>query len=404
MRRSVRIRPLFSLLLAVAAMVGSAPSWAAASSAAGADDLRAAYAGPQEVAEGKRVVKQSCAKCHGADGIATTKDMPNLAGQRAPFLLSEMKAYKAGGRSDKSMVSAVKFLSDDAMLAAAAYYASLDPAPPSATKAAPAKADAVSAGKAAAAGCAGCHGDTGITETSGMPSLIGQHPAYLVTAMTAYKSGLRKEDMMQTLVGGLSDNEMKNIALFFALQKTAKAKTPVSGNKAAGKAAATACAGCHGEQGVSSSPATPSLAGQDSEYFVAALEAYKNGSRTDETMKGVADSLENKAMKDLAAYYASLSPQAPKVVKPLSSEEWAQRCDRCHGVDGNSIDPRIPALAAQRVDYLKNALLAYKSGVRKSPQMSAMTAVLNEEDIAGLAAYYARQKPRALIFVPLPAK
>ena len=118
------------------------------------------------------------------------------------------------------MDGAVKFLSDDALLAAAAYYASLDPAQPIATKAAPVKADALSAGKAAASGCAGCHGETGVSKTSGVPSLVGQDPAYLVVAMNAYKAGQRKDDMMKTLVGGLSDRDMKNIALFYAFAKT----------------------------------------------------------------------------------------------------------------------------------------------------------------------------------------
>ena len=121
-------------------------------------------------------------------------------------------------------------------------------------------------------------------------------------------------------------------------------------------------------------------------------------------MKGIATSLEDRASKDMAAYYASLQPQAPKVVKPLTTAEWAQRCDRCHGVNGNSTDPRAPALAAQRVDYLEKVLLLYKTGARKSPQMAAMSSVLTEDDITGLAAHYARQKPRSVVFVPLPAK
>ena len=66
-----------------------------------------------------------------------------------------------------------------------------------------------------------------------------------------------------------------------APQKPAAARTPSSGDAAAGKKAAAACAGCHGEQGVSSNPANPSLAGQDSEYFAAmaandpVIDAYK---------------------------------------------------------------------------------------------------------------------------------
>lgn len=407
MKQNVWIRLFFSLLVAIVATVGSAPSTAAAPSTAGGDELRAAYAGPQEIAEGKRVAEKSCASCHGADGIAIIKGVPHLAGQRGAYLLLELRAYKAGARSDKSMEGAVKFLSDDALLAVAAFYASLDPAQPGAasgTKAAPARVDPLSAAKAAAAGCGGCHGDTGVSKTSGMPNLVGLDPAYLVTAISAYKNGQRKNDMMKSLVGALGDREIKNIALFYALQKPAAAKTPVSGDKVAGKATAAACAGCHGEQGVSGNPAMPSLAGQDSQYFMAALQAYKDGSRADATMKGVTASLEDRDSKNMAAYYAAQQPQAPKVVRPLSTAEWVQRCDRCHGVNGNSTDPRAPALAAQRLDYLEKVLLEYKSGARKSPQMAAMSGSLSEEDTAGLAAYYARQKPRAVIFVPLPAK
>lgn len=90
--------------------------------------------------------------------------------------------------------------------------------------------------------------------------------------------------------------------------------------------------------------------------------------------------------------------------KPPTTAEWAQRCDRCHGVDGNSTDPRLPALAAQRVDYLENVLHAYRTGERKSPQMAAMSDLLTEADVENLAAYYARQKARAVVYVILPTK
>ncbi len=88
----------------------------------------------------------------------------------------------------------------------------------------------------------------------------------------------------------------------------------------------------------------------------------------------------------------------------MTTEEWTQRCDRCHGVDGNSTDPRLPALAAQRLDYLEKVLHAYRTGERKSPQMAAMSDVLTEADVENLSAHYARQKARAVVFISLPAK
>ena len=109
-------------------------------------------------------------------------------------------------------------------------------------------------------------------------------------------------------------------------------------------------------------------------------------------------------MKNLAAYFAAQTPQAPNVRKPLSTAEWVERCDRCHGVNGNSTDPRLPMLASQRVEYLAKALAEYHARSRKSNEMGAMAGGLSEGNIDNLAAYYAHQKARAVLFVPLPAK
>lgn len=370
------------------------------------DDFRAAYATPQDVAEGKRLADSACSRCHGRLGVSTTKGVPHLAGQRAVYLHLELRAYKAGTRGKNMMADAVKFLSDDALVKVAAYYASLDPAQPApaaAARTAPAAPDPVSAGRAAAAGCAGCHGDTGISKIPGMPNLVGLDPKYLVAATNAYKNGQRKHDMMKAMVAGLSDADVNNLASFYASQKPGKAQTPAPGNQAAGKTAAAACATCHGAAG-DGTDAAPGLAGQDTQYFVAAMRAYKDGSRADPMMKGPAASISEAAAKDLAAYYASLQPQPPKAGKAVDMAEWAQRCDRCHGVNGNSTDPRMPALAAQRVEYLELVLDAYRTGARKSQAMAAMSKMLTPGNIGDLAVHYSRQKPRAVIYVVLPEK
>jgi cytochrome c553 len=368
-------------------------------------ELKAAYATPQDVAEGKRVAEASCAGCHGIDGIAKTKDTPHIAGQRPGYLYLEMRVYQAGGRGNTPMNNSVKFLSDDALVKVSAYYANLDPAPPAppGAKSAAAKPDPVAAGKAAAAGCGGCHGENGISKVPGMPSLVGFDPKYFVAAVNAYKNGQRKHDMMKTLVSAISITDLNNIALFYAMQKPAKAQTPSPGNQAAGKTAAAACAGCHGEGGVSTGTA-PSLAGQDAQYFAVAMKEYKNGSRADPAMKAPASSLDEGAVKNMAAYYANQTPQTPKFRKPLTTAEMAQRCDRCHGVDGNSTDPRSPALAAQRADYLEKVMLAYRKGERRSKAMSAMLDEVSDGDIESLAAHYARQKARAVVYLSLPPK
>ena len=110
--------------------------------------------------------------------------------------------------------------------------------------------------------------------------------------------------------------------------------------------------------------------------MVNALRAYKDGTRDDDTMTPRAKKLDDVAMTTLSAYYAGLDPKPVNIPRPLSPDEWAEKCDRCHGLNGNSTRPDVPALAAQRLDYLEAALSAYRSGARKSSEMTAMSSIL----------------------------
>ena len=121
-------------------------------------------------------------------------------------------------------------------------------------------------------------------------------------------------------------------------------------------------------------------------------------------MSPKAKKLDDVEMKNLAAYYAGLDPKPVNVPKPLSPDEWAEKCDRCHGLNGNSMRPDVPALAGQRIDYLEKVLKAYQSGARKSPEMAAMSSILTEDDIEGIAAHYAFQKGRPVVFITVPSK
>ncbi|HEU4352064.1 MAG TPA: c-type cytochrome [Burkholderiales bacterium] len=380
-------------------------STAALAASPAEDELRAVYATTVEIAEGKRIAEASCARCHGANGVSATKGVPHLAAQRAAYLDLQLRAYRHGARVQGAMTGIVRYLSDDALVKVAAYYASLDPPRPAAApgKAAAAKSDPLQAGKAAAAACGACHGEAGVSAMPGMPSLVALDPKYLIAAMAAYKSGQRPNDMMKALAAGVSDADLGNLALFYALQKPARAQTPAVGDAAAGKKAAAACGACHGDQGVSGNPATPSLAGQDAQYLAAATQAYKDGSRKDESMKGAAADLNEKAMHDIAAYYAAQQPQPLNVRRPLTLAEWSERCDRCHGPNGNSTDPLMPRLAAQRADWLEQVLHDYRKGARKSTAMAAMSALMSESDVKDISAHYARQTARAVTYVIVPA-
>ena len=410
-RATFFVRLALTLLAAPVLALGSTASSAQpAKGAAGPSvELRPLFATAPDIVEGKRLADVSCMRCHGANGISATAGVPHIAGQRAPYIYLQLRAYLQGVRPQSAMTGAVKFLSDDALVKVSAYYGTLEPARPAPAPAAKpgttaAKQDPLQAGKAAAAACGGCHGDNGVSKTPGSPSLVGLDPKYLVAASKAYKTGQRKHDLMKSLVAGLSDADLANMALFYALQKPARAGTPAAGDAAAGKATAAACAGCHGNTGVAAEPANPSLAGQDAQYLATATQAYKDGTRKDETMKGLVASLDDRAIKNIAAFYAAQQPQAPKVRKPLSLGELSERCDRCHGLNGNSVDPLMPAIAAQRADWLEQVLNTYHTGSRKSTAMAAMTSVLSDAETRELAAHYSRQTSRAVVFIALPPK
>ncbi len=376
------------------------------------DELRPVYANADDIRDGKELADTTCSKCHGADGVSSTKGVPNLAGQRPVYLYRELRAFKLGNRPEGDEVHnmrLMKFFSDDALAKVAAYYGSLDPPPP--PEGAPPKyVDPVAEGKAASAPCAKCHGDNGVSHKEGVPSLIGLNPKYLVETMKAYKEGDRpvgeKNEDMKKALDALSDLDLQHIALYYALQSEGlvKAQTPNPGGAPIAKEVLAVCIKCHGETGISTGAATPSLAGQDSTYMLNALRAYKDGTRDDDTMSPKAKKLDDVEMKNLAAYYAGLDPKPVNIPKPLSPDEWAEKCDRCHGPNGNSMRPDAPALAGQRIDYLEKVLRAYRSGARKSPEMAAMSSILTEDDIAGIAAHYAFQKGRPVVFIAVPQK
>lgn len=76
-----------------------------------------------------------------------------------------------------------------------------------------------SAGKTKSAACAACHGVDGNSAAPDFPRLAGQHPDYLVKALTDYKSGARKNPIMAPMAAPLSGQDMEDIAAFYSRQK-----------------------------------------------------------------------------------------------------------------------------------------------------------------------------------------
>jgi len=79
-------------------------------------------------------------------------------------------------------------------------------------------------------------------------------------------------------------------------------------NVEAGKASSAMCAGCHGPKGVSAAGMFPNLAGQKEAYIAAQLKAFKDKTRVNPLMNGMAAGLKDEDIANLAAYFSSLKP------------------------------------------------------------------------------------------------
>ncbi len=349
-------------------------------------------------AQAGKAAAAACTECHGAKGIGSIEGVPNLAGQHAAYLAAALKAYKSGDRQDESMIDIVAKLSDTDVVNLAAYFASLPPFAQAKILAKDAaavpvdEADPFAAVKEATADCALCHGDDGNTDTPGMPGLAGQHAPYLILTLQAYRDATRGDETMQALVADLSESDFEDMAYYYAAMTPRRAETPAVGDAVAGLAVTAQCVNCHGEDGNNKDPKTPRLSGLDAEYLATTIAAYKDGSRAHDVMRDAVLAMRQSDVQDMAAYYAGQEPKALSIRKPLTTAEWVERCDRCHGQGGAGDDPRFPILAGQAGPYLAKTLKLYHAGDRANSMMQAMSFPMGKSDIQKLAAYYARQR------------
>jgi cytochrome c553 len=176
------------------------------------------------------------------------------------------------------------------------------------------------------------------------------------------------------------------------------------GSVEAGRAKAATCAACHGADGNSVTPDWPTLAGQHATYIVRQLRAFKEGERSDVTMKPFADMLSEQDMLDVAAYFAAQTP-TPKGADPALvnlgqqiyrggvPERGVAACIACHGPDGAG-NPlaAFPRVSAQHAAYVTKQLNAYASGDRRSDvdfnqMMRNIAAQLYPDEIRALSSY-----------------
>jgi len=174
---------------------------------------------------------------------------------------------------------------------------------------------------------------------------------------------------------------------------------PAAGDPIAGEKKFYTCYGCHGVVDYKNAYpeySVPQLRHQNSAYLIVALQEYRSGERPHATMHAQAVTLTDQDIADIAAYLQGAEPAKPSAAVHGQAPKQVAACVACHGENGLGVDaplvPKPPVLAGQHVDYLEQALTAYRNGRRKNVVMGGMAQMLSgAEDVKIAAAYFAGQ-------------
>jgi len=181
---------------------------------------------------------------------------------------------------------------------------------------APAKPDLAKGQATATQVCAACHTADGSRGSPANPIIQGQHAEYLVKQLTEFKSGKRANPIMAGMSAALTEEDMKNVAAFYA-SKHAKPgfskdkDLVVLGEKiyrgGIADRSIPACAACHSPNGAGLPAQYPRLAGQHSDYTEAQLLALRAGTRGNSPMmKGITAKMNDREIKAVSDYIAGL--------------------------------------------------------------------------------------------------
>lgn len=171
-------------------------------------------------------------------------------------------------------------------------------------------------GQAAATVCIACHAADGSRGAPANPIIQGQFPEYLAKQLHDFKSGKRKNPIMQGMAAPLSDDDIRHLAAFYATKDPkpgfAKNKdTVLTGEKiwrgGIADRSIPACAGCHGPGGAGIPAQYPRLSGQHADYTEAQLIAFRTGARGNSAqMTGIAAKMNDAEIKAVSDYIAGL--------------------------------------------------------------------------------------------------
>jgi cytochrome c553 len=176
--------------------------------------------GSAEAGQAKSV---TCTACHGQQGVSMSPLWPNIAGQNAPYLHAQLRAFKEGTRYDPLMTPQSMLLSDEDMADLAVYYEGLPEASQSVKdESLVARGEALYRGgnlDKGIAACLACHGPSGKGNPAAKyPALRGQHADYTAKQLNDYASGARTSDgktnVMRDIASRLSKEDIEALSSY----------------------------------------------------------------------------------------------------------------------------------------------------------------------------------------------
>ena len=285
----------------------------------------------------------TCNACHGANGISNSELFPNLAGQHADYIIKQLKAFQSGNRVNALMSPMTMNLNQQDMEDIAAYFSSLayskntqedtssstvsdvviNPTPIKPMPIAKTFNGDIEAGKLKAITCSACHGVDGNAVINIYPKLAGQHEKYITKQLNDFKKALatngkegRVSTIMSGMAAGLSSEDIKNLAAFYASQTLSPSnavpneigkKLYMSGDA---KRNIAACSGCHSVDGNGMGQAGfPVIQAQNVDYLKEQLTHFKEGIRANDhnnMMQDIASKLSHEEIQALTEYISSL--------------------------------------------------------------------------------------------------
>tara|TARA_B100001113_G_scaffold74343_1_gene57855 strand:+ start:17720 stop:18334 length:615 start_codon:yes stop_codon:yes gene_type:complete len=180
---------------------------------------------------------------------------------------------------------------------------------------------------------------------------------------------------------------------------------PVYSDVSKGKELSATCVACHGQNGISLNPVWPKLAGQNPKYLATQLHEFKkgpDGKRNNAVMYGIAMTLTDSNITDLAEYYATLEPTigltkddylelGRNIYRGGNMEIRMQACISCHGPNGQgNYAAAIPMLSGQHSQYTYQQLKNFQASKRSNDYNKMMRNIVHrmtDEEMKAVASY-----------------